>query len=216
MATAMDVSRRRLVAKRSVANALKRARRPMPSPYKMRLPSGQLKRLDIGFTSSTIGTTSQLSHLTGITAGADIGQRSGNKVFIKSLAVRGFISGNPAATTEQFYRLVFFYDKGNQGATPAGSDYFTTDGPREFMNQYNTERFVTIRSYFVKSYTNSDIGTPIEFYHRFKKPIQVNYGGTGSSVTNVRANAFFILVVGSDATNVGACGFAMRLTYFDQ
>lgn len=215
MSSAMETSRRRVVAKRTLNRAINRVRSKAPM-YKT-APSSifSAKRLDQGISSSTVGTTSQVSYLSGLVAGAGIGQRNGNKVQLKSIAVRGWVSGNPTATSHQTYRVIWFYDKGNQGAIPSGSDYFTTDGALQFMNQYNTDRFVTIRSFLFESWTNSDISHNIEFYHKFKKPLILNYASGSSNVSDARANALFFLIVGTDNTNLGGVSFQYRLTYYD-
>lgn len=124
-----------------------------------RQPKVELKCIDAAKFSNAFRTpaagTSIAGPINAISNGAEIYQRVGRKVYMKSVQIQGFIS-NAATSVQDLGRLFLIYDSQSNGAFPVVADILSdlnnaapaTSGTSA-INLNNRQRFMVIRDHHI-------------------------------------------------------------------
>lgn len=172
-------------------------------------PSTETKLVDVAINQNCAQNTDGFTLLmNGIAQGVAQGQRIGSKVCLKSFFLRGRLGLNTVGTNP-ITRIMLvldtkscFVDVPLTGASSATGRLLATTTTNAFpwtQNEYeNKDRYVIL---FDKVYnhqppfTGSSQNMPIYIFHKFKKPIEVEYGGTGSTVASINSNSLYLMAI---------------------
>lgn len=158
--------------------------------------------------------------------GASVQQRTGKRIHLTGLQIRGNVRANGVTSTVTDCSFVIVYDKRPTGAMPVITDIFTTSDPQGFMNDNNAGRFSILkRMDFVltgniSSTANVQTNTvkSLDSYLNLKNRVTVfESAGTGG-IGDIDQGALYFIPM-SDATTVSANGavgtLSFRLRYID-
>jgi len=202
-------------------------------------PKAELKASDLALTASVFKPTGgppTFQYLNNVTNGAEIYQRTGRKIYMKSLHVKGFIEGSGTASANMaILRMVLVYDAQPNGAFPAIADLFqdsTAGGATGFMSELNLnnrERFKILREKMwvmgptaanQAGQTVINDGSQCLVINEFikLKKIEAIFNATnGGTVADVTSGSLFAVFM-SDANSTSSAWNAVytaRLRYYD-
>lgn len=168
--------------------------------------------------------------------GDDIGDRTGRKVQVLSIKIRGFV--NVAAQTNAtdadnafVGRLVLVQDKQSNGAQLNSEDVITsgagTVASMMFQNSAFFGRFNVLKDKVFKfmsptlTYDGTNIEQsglimPFKMNCKFKKPVTVSYNtGNAGTIADVVDNSFHIIGLTNNATLVNTLNYKVRTAFID-
>jgi hypothetical protein len=162
-----------------------------------------------GYVPTTVGGTFLVS---GLPQGDQLNERTGLMVNLHRI-LRHIVFQMTSSCT---IRTILFRDRFNIGAFPAVTELLESADPSStyhFRNVVQSKRFVILHD----ESQNFTLGGKLS--HSSLKSIphncSIKYGGTGSAVTDVRANAIFLLVI-SDTSTPGNINITTQLQYTDE
>jgi len=198
-------------------------------------PKAEKKVIDTT-TAVSVDTTGAITLLNGTQLGNDYSNRIGRKITIKSIYYRGTVcitATNSAPPVDgdssfQHWRMIIFYDKQPNGATPAVTDVLVTATPTSHLNLNNRDRFKVLidKSFVVDPYKMVDAAnestwnrTAVNIKKYKKCHITTIYNaGNAGTIADISTNAIFLLWVGNraaTATDDGLAAFSCRLRFWD-
>ncbi len=163
--------------------------------------------------NTTVTTTPTVSHLTDVAIGDDFTQRTGRKIRLKSIQIRGDIELNAVATNSTF-RMIVFKDTMNIGTPPTASQIVAnTDALRNpepnFLN-----RFKILMDRTIQLNQKVDANLPKVTFNWYRKlDLPVTYTGTAS--TDEGKNSLWLLLVSDEASNAPDLDFTSRIRFRD-
>lgn len=121
-------------------------------PGVLRSNSGEVKALDVPFTTYTLNTAMQITALNLIRTGSTFCNRIGRRIEMKNLRISGMVIPLRTQAVHDYCRIIVVYDRQTNGALPAQADILqTTDqaaantsGAFSGLNLNNRDRFVTL------------------------------------------------------------------------
>lgn len=168
--------------------------------------------------------------------GDDISNRTGRKVQVLSIKVRGFfdVSNQTNATdADKAYvgRIILVQDKQTNAAQLNAEDVITSGAANVAVMMYQNPaffgRFKILKEFYweMQSPTLTYDGTNIEqsglikhfsLNHKFIKPMVVHYNGTnGGTVADVVDNSFHIIALTNNANLLTTVNYKVRTTFID-
>lgn len=213
-----------------VSNMQKRIDAVGAAPQRINGP--EFKNTDVSNAMTIPTATSSWSNLillNGIDQGAGNSQRVGRRVTVKSILVRyNFGLPSPTATSQlAAVRLMIFYDKQPQGATPLITDVLDTASINSLTNLANSDRFVILRDWYLDNpkefgYRPDLSGTfsvaGKEFIALPGNGLDEQFSGTGGTISSIATGAIYFGFVTTAAT-VNTSGsridFVSRVRYTD-
>lgn len=180
----------------------------------------EVKTHDVTVTT-TPTTTLQYQNIVGIEQGNESGQREGLRINILSLQV--IVRLTTASTKYNSYtaRLMVIMDKETNGAVPTANTLLETDTvidfpAHEYRHRYNVllDKKVVMNATSGTTTTSLQNQRIIKYYKKFKKPITIFYGGTGTSIANISKNALHYVFL-TDANTSCAQTSRLRVRYTD-
>lgn len=178
------------------------------------LVNSEKKYHDVTQTPETISYNGDVTLLSGMAAGDDVGNRQGNSVLARSLYFRADITGN-TQNTSNVTRCIIFIDKMNQGTAPTASDILSVVGASNAVNSpLNVDHITRYSILLDKAWTTSVNGTQ---RHTFKKYINLykHLKYTGTAATDVYQNAIYVLWITDVVSNDPQVTWYSRLGYMD-
>lgn len=165
-----------------------------------RLERGQagkeIKFHDIAVSSAEMSTTAGFQLLTGISQGDQSNYREGLKINLLSISVTAWVRTDKTDTSAQLCRIGIVKDTMNEAADPTITDIFETTSQLAAKEHDSGTRF---KIYWNKLFDMSNMvdgtnarGKVIKYYKKFKKPIIVEYTGTGSTAASNGKNCFYM------------------------
>lgn len=115
-------------------------------------PKTELKAFDVSSTNQTFQVAGSFTLLNACVNGAELYQRVGRKIYMKSLHVRGFIS-NTVTVVQDYGRILVIYDSQANKAAPVIGDILGDSNAgagqtgNSEINLANRERFKILRDY---------------------------------------------------------------------
>lgn len=205
--------------------------------------SKELKWIDFSYDNKLLDTTGELwtndsteATLCRIPQGDGPQQRVGQKAFIRSISIRGFIKqstfSNFSPSAEGF-KVCLWLDKQANKTAPAYDDIYENGGGtttyNSFHNLANAKRFKLLKEWNIKlNPTGSDgngvtavwcyEGYKIRWWKTFKTPLPIEYdvsaGTTGAQNTITSNNMFITAISQNDDDKFNFFG-KVRLRYTD-
>lgn len=189
-------------------------------------------------TASWTGTeydpnTSAMLCLFAPVTGDDIFNRSGRKIFVKTIRIRGVLTAPPAATgtlggTPNQIRIVVYQDKQTNTAQSQGEDLLSqgagSDAMHMGMNVANLGRFKILKDKLYVMGNNLNIGgatgafvysgQQIHFKYDIIVNDWVNYNATnGGTVADVVDNSFHLIANATSGTLTPQITYKVRTTF---
>jgi len=171
----------------------------------------ELKSIDVQVAAGNMTTTATVVLLNGCVTGADINNRIGRKMTMKSLMLR--LNFSPVATTDSpigcTARAMVIYDAQSNASTITGAQVLRSDSFLEPNNLENRDRFTVLMDKFITlpaaNYTASETvgGSPtprlVKKYLRINKDSVFNTtnGGTFADITS---GGLWFLIIASNTT----------------
>lgn len=179
----------------------------------------ELKYLDTNATDTDIYTTSGVASLTTIIQGDGVSNRSGQKVRLKSIQIKGILQQDTdTAGVTNLYRLVILIDKKCEAGAPTWTDVFNNENIYSLrdlaVNNVDPKRFKIIWDRTFRTKLDAD-GTSEEKKHfKFYKKLNheaeyIQNGGAGGS------GGIYILYLGTSATTVTDLSYEARVRFTD-
>lgn len=166
---------------------------------------------DIPTTITDVNTTGHFRLLHVPTQGTDYTNRIGRKTCIKSLYIRGYLTGRVMDMQNnecppQLCRMIILIDLQPNGAVPTVADLLNEALPTAQLNLNNRDRFkiITDKEYVLDGYKkNADEGTmgwnrTIVAVKKYKKLNQeVIFQTNGGSIADITTGALYMFWIGS-------------------
>lgn len=169
-----------------------------------RLQATKEKRvIQVTCSDATVITTAATVHLTAIAGGTDDTTRTGDKVNVHSIHVRGILTGNASATKSQHCRIILI--KNNQqvldtdAAMSQGFSYSNIYGNALTEGGFKNQTVLHDKVYTVSAPTLEGDSKYIDFVVKFKYPVQVRYNG--NTAADISSNGLYMYTVGDEAVN---------------
>jgi len=202
-------------------------------------PKVELKAFDIAAISQTFNSVAggpSIGLLNAVVNGAELYQRTGRKIYMKSIHIRGVVRPNAAvAANTGELRMLVVYDSQPNGANPTiqnllqDSNAAAATTVNSEINLTNRSRFQIIRDmqFYTPAAAAADdisgvIPDPIHqtlnvnMFIKLKGLETIYNGVNGGSVADITSGAMFIVFL-SDTVVTGKWDFAYqsRLRYYD-
>jgi len=201
------------------------------------LNTQERKVFDIDVASYAVDTTGSITLLADPQVGADMNQRIGRKILLKSVYIRGYVRTEAATSTlplvntiGQMGRFIIFADLQPNGAAPAVTALLKEASPASQLNIDNRDRFKVYcdREFIFDPYGASTTATQtylsctnqIRAIKKFKKiNLEMIFNATnGGTIADVNSGALYMLWIGNVAagtnTNMSA-SLSTRVRYSD-
>lgn len=201
-----------------------------------RTPKQELKAFDIANTTNTFTTVAgppTFNTLNALVNGAELYQRVGRKIYMKSLHIRGVIQPN-AVGNDSGCRIIVYYDSQPNAAAPLVANVLQDSNAaaattwNSEINLINRQRFKILRDYqlLLGSVTNIAgnaelIPDPIknslnvEFFIKLKGLEAVYNATNGGTVADIASGAIGIFCVGDANAGSYDLKYTSRLRYYD-
>jgi len=209
-----------------------------------RIPQVELKCVDAakfttGFRTPAAGTAIS-GPINAISNGAELYQRVGRKVYMKSVAVKGFIS-NVATSVQDLGRMFLIYDSQANGAFPVVADVLSdlnlaapaTSGTSA-INLNNRQRFKIIRDHHITlpavTYTAGVLTNGPSYNDTTRYSYEINWyinlngletiynqlvAGGGPDITEIASGSLFLMFVSTQQDAAWNFTGQTRLRYYD-
>lgn len=176
--------------------------------------------VDVASATYALDSTGSVTLLNAVAQGAAVTQRIGKKILMTSIQMRGKITNNSAAITNDIAYMIV-YDKRPRGSLPAITDILNSVSPNAFNNDNNAGRFKIL-----KRVNEVLAGTPAttlgdgtirgaDWYLKMNLPVTYQAAGTGA-IGDIEEGALYLVTVGSSAAGTTAaqltCGTRVRFT----
>lgn len=193
--------------------------------------SKELKALDttVNQAFKVSGGPPPISTLNYPVVGAELYQRVGRKIYMKSIHFRGVVF-NTAAAAQDFIRIVILYDANPNAAAPAYTDILqdsTAGSATSFfshLNLTNRQRFKVLKDWHkvmpLTTAANAEASVPeincfsLDWFIPLKGLETVYNGTNGGSIADIVTGAIVIMTYASN-TNLWQLNGTFRLRYYD-
>lgn len=200
-----------------------------------RAPKQELKAFDVANTVSVFAAGGTFTVLNACVNGAELYQRVGRKIYMKSLHVRGFIT-NAATDVQDMLRVIVFYDSQPNAAGPAALATLIQDSNAAAgtsvsseINLINRQRFKILRDFqiMVPAITNTaGVLTNVGFFDQKQESFSVDFfvklkglesvfnAVNGGTAADISSGALWIVTFCASSTD-WSLNFGTRLRYYD-
>jgi len=148
-------------------------------------------------------TTGNLTLLSGIAQGTDVGQRVGNNIYVERMTGLGRVVIAAAVTTFSTARVIVLRDNENLGVVPALADILESTGssvvtrsPKNFINR---KRFTFLYDELFVLSPGTSSALPISFDMAINRA--VSYRGTGNTVAAAAEGTLYLLLLSDETVN---------------
>lgn len=169
-----------------------------------RLQATKEKRIiQITTTDAAVTSTAATVHLTAIAGGSDDTTRTGDKVNVHAIHVRGILTGNASATKSQHCRIIVV--KNNQqvldtdAAMNQGFSFANIYGNALSEGGFKNQTVLYDKVHTVSAPTLEGDSKYIDFKVPLKYAVQVRYNG--NTAADISSNGLYMYTVGDEATN---------------
>jgi len=195
--------------------------------YGLRGPAGiEKKWFDYTINQGTIPDNGTIvPSVNGVIQGSGVNERIGNKITIRNLNCRFWVSIDNASgfVASSVIRYIIYVDKQCNGAAATPADLLTGALVGSYRNMDTVDRFQVLADKFLilgpKAYGSTTAGTTFGTdsmtmrKFSWKGALQINFGGAGGTINLIRSNNIGILFIGSPSgANVQG---GIRIKYTD-
>lgn len=196
-------------------NALQIARTAMRGVRKIRgLVNSEMFHIDKAYSANTISGTGYIYNLTGIAQGDGINARTGNSLLVRNLNWRLKFEINSSVTVDTSILMAIVQDNQQVGDTdPAVTDIFASATPETLLATGTFGRFkILYRKTFIL--TPASGGRPaVEMTKYMNLYHHVRYNGVNA--TDIQKGGIYVVLIGSESTNLPTLTGTIRLGYHD-
>lgn len=175
--------------------------------------------LDLATTGSGTGditTTMGRTCANAISIGADINQRVGRKITIRSLELHYSILADGDEVSPSLCRIMVVFDKQANGTQPAGTDILTGSTVYSPKNLNNRERFLILKDDLVSVQRLTDKSQVVsKWYFRTALPVVYNAGVAGT-YADIASGSLWVCIVGTLAVDYPLLKGFLRVRYSDE
>lgn len=184
---------------------------------------GELKYVDVQPGGTAITTAGAVTLLNGVTQGADINNRIGRKITMKSILFRGFIlPSTTSAPNGDTVRFLLVYD--TQPNSPAAialvTDILNSANYYAPLNLSNRDRFRVLCDKYVHmaatTYTAGALsaGDPVQKSVKFFKKLNhtVTFSSTTNAIGNIATGGLYMLWISQAGFCLHDCYSRVRFT----
>lgn len=180
-------------------------------------------RPELKYKDSTATTNLSLSSafvapilLNGLLSGADVSERVGRKVTLRSLLFRYTVSLGATSVGGSPTRILLIYDKQANGALPAVTDVLLADNFSSPNNLAARDRFVTLADIMVDPISVQDSFSVAGSVFKLFNLEEVFSGGT-ATIGSIASGSLFVMMAqnGSVTTAAPSVTWYARVRYVD-
>ncbi len=179
-------------------------------------------------TIASAGTVLSTGTLLGISQGTSEIQRIGNTIMVVSMQMQGHLRLPPTTVETDTYeevKMIVYLDKQCNGATATIAQMWEGTNTHDFNNLENRKRFrVLAKRYFSLKSTGGGGATGADnwagdmkqfsWFKKFKKPIEIEYSGSGAAITDIRSNNIGVMLISNKGLAV--LNGRIRIRYTDR
>lgn len=176
------------------------------------LVNSEKHHFDTAFSSATIPSAGNITHLTSLAQGDTSVTRTGNSVLLKDCYMHLFMAVNPSVLTQSRVRMILFFDKQQISDTlPTVTDVLAAASTESMLNLNASGRFKIVysREFILRANNNGSL----VLHKFFKFHTHVRFNGTAG--TDIQRNGLYVLFIGSEATNTPTVSGTFRIGYHD-
>lgn len=195
----------------------------------------ELKAFDLALSQSAFTTAGVFTLLNVPVNGAEIYQRVGRKIYMKSLHLRGAVVSLATSIQQDLVRIIVFYDSqpnaaaSNLATLLQDSNAAAATSGTSGINLNNRERFKIIRDIQLSLPSITDTGGVITNVSQFDqankfsinefiklKGLETMFNATnGGTIADVTSGSLYLLTVSTLDTSKWQLEFQTRLRYYD-
>lgn len=165
-----------------------------------------------GGIKSTMGRTCANA----ISIGADINQRVGRKITIRSLEMHYNITADPDQDQPAVCRVMVIFDRQANGTQPAATDILTSASINAPKNLNNRERFQILKDDLVSVMRLTDKNqVTSKWYFRTALPVVYNAGVAGT-YADIASGSLWVCTLSEIATDYPLLKGFLRVRYSDE
>lgn len=198
-------------------------------------PKQELKAFDVAHTSSAFAAGGTFTVLNTPVNGAELYQRVGRKIYMKSLQIRGIIQ-NTATDIQDMLRIAVVYDSQPNAALPVNLNAVFQDSNAgaatsvfSEINLINRQRFKILKDYQImipSVFNAAGVLTNVGFYDQKTESFSLNWfiklrgleavfnATNGGTIADITSGSIFLVTFCSSATD-WSFEFTSRLRYYD-
>lgn len=178
------------------------------------LVNSEMLHVDKTYSSNTISGTGYVYNLTGIAQGDGINQRTGNSILLRNLTYRLKFEINASVTVDTTIMMALVWDTQQVGdSAPAITDIFASATPESLLATGTLGRFkIILRKHILL--TPASGGRPaIVMHNTLNLYKHIRYNGVND--TDIQKNGLYLVMVGSESTNLPTITGTVRIGYHD-
>lgn len=170
-------------------------------------------------------TTGSVTLLNGVAQGDDFTNRTGRKITMKSLYIRGVVKNFDTTSGPTLGRMLIVYDKQANAAAPTVADILKEATSTSQFNLNNRDRFSIImdKQWAVgcidTTATQSFAAGPICHEYKLYKKLNLDtiFNGTGATIASIATGSIYMVIIG-DVTTTQGCYFRLssRIRFTDK
>lgn len=231
----MSVRMKRMNGRRQGVKEITWVERPLPSkssraalvasrrgPPRPGISGSEFKSKDTYTGALVADTTGAVVLLNGLARGADIADRDGREVLMRSIQINGVNNVTSGTGLDQTHRVLLVYDRQANAAAPTGAMILDTTAANVTLcvrNLENRKRFTILMDKVFRLNANDEPGGGVawRFYRRLRHPVTFNAGNAGT-IADITTGSLYLISLGSLAAGVtaGSCVANCRMRYEDK
>jgi len=193
------------------------------APYALRAFKGAASLVNAEFkhadyqTTTALSTTSQVNLISGIAQGDSNLTRDGNSVKVMGLYGDLALVMSASATVNRF-RLLIFADTSSQGAAPVAADVIDTSSPEGLINiDTFPNRYLILHDSMHTQVLASETRTLCIRWSLSRDVMNthLSFSGTAATVGSTSKLTYWLLLLGTEATNTTNTVVNTRLLFVD-
>lgn len=192
---------------------------------RQRVRGNELNTIDVDSASYVADTTGTITLLNGVATGDDFTDRTGRKIVMKSLYIRGLVKNVDISSGPCLCRLLVVYDNQANGAAPVILDVLKEATSTSQFNLNNRDRFRIImdKQYAIGAIDNTATqayaaGPSIQVYKLYKKiNLETIFSGVTNAIASIQTGSVYVITIGDQAANAGGTfKFTTRIRFVDK
>lgn len=218
--------------------ALKRQKKRVKGDYQrgreLAKPTTELKAFDVASTTISFAAAGTFAALNVPVNGAELYQRVGRKIYMKSLHFRGFVT-NTATAVQDVGRVIIFYDSQPNAGAPnlaallQDSNAAAATTALSEINLTNRQRFKILRDHQIifpsvtfaggvltnQAFQQTDNQMNIDFFIKLKGLETVFNAANMGNIGDITSGSILVCCVAENNAGLWSLTFNSRLRYYD-
>lgn len=192
---------------------------------RQRVRASELNTVDVDEATYVADTTGSVTLLNGVAQGDDFTNRTGRKMTMKSLYIRGLVKNVDSVSGPNLARMIIVYDNQTNGAAPVITDILKAASSTSQINLNNRDRFRILcdQQYAIGAIDNTATQAyaagPIVFDFKLYKKLNLEtiFGGTTAAVASINTGSLYMITIGDQAAGAGSLfKLTTRIRFLDK